>query len=644
MDVTIEAINFNHDSEPSTSATTDGFVIRKNETQALTVPEWRRNSGIMRGAPAAYARDSIGTNNVTIKAQFNCSNNELVKIFVRAIDGNQGGAGASANILGKVLATEVPLSKGRSDWVLMILDDVNISGAGVSVSDIIWRWQFSLDTKHWTEFAVTTHKIYTVLALPTEPWEPISSVLTNVQVPWTEVLDHACSWAAGAQNVDDATGRITKEINALGFGKVKWLQSGLYVQEGSDNFCCTEFLDLLKGGAGKGNTMNCSDCATAVSTFSNILGACLFQSTMGYDFYINRVRRIGEQPDGGGFHVHEVAWKGNCVDDPLFDACVELDDDPATPAFEALLPRNIPFGTLSNGYRFRLQHKFSTNPCLPVPTSRKRRRIGTTPLIRRQTSPTQIEALIDFYHFASWEKQRSPDEHLFLWHSFISGAEASGWQLQRVRYFETVGEMPPTNESWWSSKDDPEALLNLSTYECASLSAAHLFLLTVLGEHEVAYMKREAFRSRQAFGDVAFTDLEGSSLLFARGNLVVSVRNAGATTTNPADFLNRFDLGLKYRTDTDKEIEEMERFRFRDENFHVGQKVPLELIGEIRAGVQYKFFSELGEVFLDGQDLVYQPEVAGLHEVNAFGIDTDQKARKQQLRVLIEDRKEDSSV
>jgi hypothetical protein len=520
----------------------------------------------------------------------------------------------------------------------MILDDVRFS-AGVGASDIIWCWQFSVDAKRWTGFATTTHRIYIVLCLPTEPWEPKSIQLTNVQIPWAEVLEHACFWAAGAQDIDAAAGKITKEVNALGFSKVTYFQKPLYIQEGTENFCCTEFLDLLGGGPGKGNTMNCSDCATVVSTFANILGASLAQSSMGYDFYINHVLKIGQRhDDGGSFQVHEVAWKGDCTkDDSLFDACLHLDGDPdpANDPFVPLLPINIPFLDQTGGYHCHIKRKNVGNPCEPDPCSKQHRMIGTSQLRIRKTSPNHLRALIDLYHYPSWKRVRLSKEHLFFWRSFISGKEAPGWQLQRVQSFDTIGDMPPTNESLWMLRDRKETLLRINTFECRSFVAAHSFLLSLLGECDIAYMKREAATERKAFGDVAFMDLESTSILLARGNMIVSARSAGPVAANLGEFLHQFDVGLKSPPDVDQEIEYMDRFRFPADKFHVGQDVPLAFLGEFDNQVQYRFFAESGEVLLKGQQLFYRPQVAGLQEVNAFGIEAERKPRKQKLRILI---------
>jgi hypothetical protein len=277
--------------------------------------------------------------------------------------------------------------------VPLTLENFTIKNAGVSVNDVIWRWQFSLNGTDWTDIVTTTHRVYIVLCLPTEPWEPMSFQPTNIQIPWTEVLDQACCWAAGALNVDTAAGMVTENVNALGCGKVTYFEKALYIEEATDNFYCTEFLDLINGGPGKGNTMNCSDCATAVSTFANVLGASLAQSCMGKFFNFNPVRKIGEGfSDGGNFSIHEVAWKGRCTkDDAIFDACLHLDgdQDPGNDPFVALLPKNLPFEDQAGGYHFRIARKNVLPVCEPFPDSARR------PLdrhIKSKETPDQSQA------------------------------------------------------------------------------------------------------------------------------------------------------------------------------------------------------------------------------------------------------------
>src|SRR5262245_61961309 len=129
MDVTLEAIKFNHNPN---SATSDSFNIRKNETLPVIIPEWRQGISINpEDSPAAYARDAI-SGCITIQAKFSCSDPNVSSINVQAIDG-QGG---NASPLGQVQPTPVTLVNGESDFVLMTLNSPHFAGAGVGAHDI----------------------------------------------------------------------------------------------------------------------------------------------------------------------------------------------------------------------------------------------------------------------------------------------------------------------------------------------------------------------------------------------------------------------------------------------------------------------------------------------------------------------------
>jgi hypothetical protein len=147
-------------------------------------------------------------------------------------------------------------------------------------------------------------------------------------------------------------------------------------------FNCTAFLDLLAGGPGAGKFVNCSDCATFVSSFANAIGCDLWQSKMGYSFGLNEMLGIGSAVwqtccGWGAFSYHEVAWKNNCGnDDEVFDACLEVDGDadPLNPPHTPLLPTNIKFGAAGAGlYRDRLCNIPGRPKCNPQPATKQRR-------------------------------------------------------------------------------------------------------------------------------------------------------------------------------------------------------------------------------------------------------------------------------
>jgi hypothetical protein len=104
----------------------------------------------------------------------------------------------------------------------------------------------------------------------------------------------------------------------------------------------------------------------------------------------------------------------------------------------------------------------------------------------------------------------------------IEGSEIKNWRLQRVKRDERAGTT--TMLSLWSHGDSGEDLLSVDVFECASVKAAHDQLLEVLANVQSPKVERKT--EKTAPGDVAF-GLANTMILFARANLVVSIRNAG---------------------------------------------------------------------------------------------------------------------
>jgi hypothetical protein len=260
------------------------------------------------------------------------------------------------------------------------------------VHQVTWRWQYRVAGGAWNDFEESRHRIYTLLKMPTEPWQQFPYNRTNTQLPWTDVLDYACRWAGGTFTLDDAAARLTDAVNDLGRAVVKYDCAGgggthYTVFTPFIAFDCTGFLELLRGIWGRPPLVNCIDCATIVSTFSNILGCDLWQSGMfsdlGLTFSTNEIRAIGynlwRTPCGWpGFVYHEVAWKGaGNVRNEVFDACVQVNGNlnPTGPPYIPLLPVNMRFGRAGEGqYRDRLASPAGRPNCEPQPATTRRRR------------------------------------------------------------------------------------------------------------------------------------------------------------------------------------------------------------------------------------------------------------------------------
>lgn len=366
--IAIEAIKFNHDSG---SAIHDAFNIRRNAAQMVHVPEWRRFISVNpEDSPAAYAVAPTKGNHITIEASLTTNNPELAFVEVR--------------VENQVKARAVNFANGKTGFVSFELIDPPVERGHVGVWDLHWHWEYRLGPHHpWHHFDTTRHRVYVVLDVPTDPWEQAPYNAANTQLPWTSVLDHACRWAQGATSRDMAAALVTQNIYALGPSIITYdCPGGGSSNYSAGNFDCTAFLDRLGGGFGNGMYVNCSDCATFVSTLANALGCSLWQSRMGFNFALNELLAIGSNVwqtacGWGSFSYHEVAWEGACTaNEDVYDACLRVDgdSDPTTAPHVPLLPQDLRFGNPGDLlYRDRLATPAGRLNCNPQPGTRQHR-------------------------------------------------------------------------------------------------------------------------------------------------------------------------------------------------------------------------------------------------------------------------------
>lgn len=409
MSVFLESIKFNHDP---TSANADALSIRKNASDFVSVPEWIRSQCVNpEDSPAAYSIKETQGNTLSIQAQLHCTDQSIQEIEVRAIDPywNLAAQGCiyailvklgaklflgpptvpPKNILGDVKPKKVTFqSNGYTDFESFELINVDLSSSGVGIGTVTWNWQYrTLPDGSWLDLITTVHRIYSLLELPKSPWLQSPYNASNIQLPWTDVMDYACNWAMGKKTLDTAACAVTQNVFNLGPSVVTYdCPGGGGTHYANSSFNCTAFIERLHGGLGNGQYVNCTDCATIVSTFANVVGCDLWQSRMGYYFDLNPILAIGSNVwetacDWGGFRYHEVAWKGACNhDDGVFDACLKVDGDPdpTTSPHIPEQPCNMRFGNTGDGqYRDKLAAPPNSNRenCAPRPDTQIRRTI-----------------------------------------------------------------------------------------------------------------------------------------------------------------------------------------------------------------------------------------------------------------------------
>jgi len=369
--IAIEAIKLNHNPG---AATHDAFNIRKNATQFVHVPEWRRFISVKpEDSPAAYAVAPTRGNPITIEASFSTTDPTLAIAEVR--------------VEHHVKTQSVSFTNGQTGFVRFELIDPLVARGEVGVWDLQWHWEYRRTPLHpWHHFDTTQHRFYVTLDLPSHPWQQAPYNAANTQLPWTDVLDYACRWAQGATTKEMAAGLVTQHIYALGPSIITYdCPGGGSSHYSAGNFDCTAFLQRLSGGLGNGIYVNCSDCATFVSTFSNALGCELWQSRMGFGFALNDLLAIGSSVwqtacGWGAFSYHEVAWLGACtVNDDVYDACLEVNGsgNPTIPPYVPLLPQHLKFGNPGQLlYRDRLASPAGRPTCNPQPGTRQHRLVA----------------------------------------------------------------------------------------------------------------------------------------------------------------------------------------------------------------------------------------------------------------------------
>lgn len=392
MSLVLTSVRFHHDAaDPRRSA----LPLRIDATRAIEPPEWRLGSdGRVRSAPVAYSRADAAGQEVQIDATF-VGGDGLEAVEVRAIDLARGwGAG---NLLGDVAPQQVRFDPGgRSPSTRFALPRTRIASRGVGRYEVNWLWQARVTpTAAWVDFAWSTHSVYLLLGVPCAPWVSVPGLGDDTQLPWAAVLEHACTWAAGTTTTTAAAAAITAQVFDLGrrgvvsYGCPVWAME-MYARSFApwNHFDCTAWLDRLNGGLGNGPYVNCTDCATVVSTFANAIGCDLWQSRMGRylpQFETFPILAVGapqwQIPCGiwPAFSFHEVAWTGDCgEDDMVYDACLLLDVD-TLPWFaprQALLPVATRFGRPGEGgYRDRLATPAGRLACTPRAAERRRRAV-----------------------------------------------------------------------------------------------------------------------------------------------------------------------------------------------------------------------------------------------------------------------------
>ena len=221
------------------------------------------------------------------------------------------------------------------------------------------------------------------------------------------------------------------------------------------------------------------------------------------------------------------------------------------------------------------------------------------------------------FGFDEWSRPDGAQaENLLVWRFTPRGMELSGWRMHRaergagsggaadaIREADTA-VASDTHSLWLDGAERGGSMLRVDTWECASQAAARRRLLELLGEHQGASIFT---RSPEGAGEVAFSAPNGHAQMFARGNLVVEVRNASRQLADVSPPARELDALLLARPDP----AQAEALGMRG-----GEVSPAELASfaeraaadsSDQPDVWFKFLARGGEVVLEGGRPVFRP-------------------------------------
>lgn len=302
----------------------DALCLRVNCNDRIELPEWE--SSRIKQYPVAYSLSRLSSNVPMIKATFTINTMEPTNVLIRATGGG---------VLGFINEKLVTFVRGVA-IVFFPLSNINITK--IVASNIQWNWQYKSGEDIWINLMASQHRIFSTIEDPLfGPWIQDFN-LDNLQLPWADALEVACDWALNMETIDQVSDIITR-ICFRG-AKLRYRFAQNYILR--NNFKCTEFIADLSDDTKPVLDANCTDCATIITTFINLLGGKLAVGRIGTGFNCNRTIIIGYedrgwQGDVQHFDYHDIAWLRGQVNNEgiIYDSCLLIDggnnpwDEPA---------------------------------------------------------------------------------------------------------------------------------------------------------------------------------------------------------------------------------------------------------------------------------------------------------------------------
>jgi hypothetical protein len=305
--------------------------------------------------------------------------------------------------------------------------------------------------------------------------------------------------------MDEAAERITLRIHGFGLeGLVCYGGASFYTDV--DAFDCSSFLALFEGGLGKGNSVNCDDCAAIVSTFANLVGCNLVQMcirSINADFALKPHKRIGLPgifKDRAFFH-HMVAAEGCGEDVEVFDACLQIANDPTGPGIFSL-PTNLALNNGKGSYLSLLVMDNDEPITHPHPDC-KRRRLGPATGLDETCVPRSL--LEERFAFLSWKEANEIGTRVYFSNFFFAHYIASSLKLAARQESQPKALTRSIHSLWQSASHGGAEPFRIDLYQADSRRDAREKVMKLLASLSSPTLGK---RDIAGLGDVTFLDDE----------------------------------------------------------------------------------------------------------------------------------------
>ncbi len=206
------------------------------------------------------------------------------------------------------------------------------------------------------------------------------------------------------------------------------------------------------------------------------------------------------------------------------------------------------------------------------------------------------------HDFAAWSGANHLPSELYVAGFTPSALALAGFTRHAGRRLDHPSWPPGTRSIWRRADGGAEALLAVDTWEAPSREDAHATLVAVLEQFESPEVAR---RPESRLGDVAFGGAGEAVALFARGNLVVFARRAGADPVPAWGAAEAFDEVLVARPpDAGRPASLRVPAAALGRRLATGDATPLE--HEPAAGEWLRIFTTTGVVSRERGDVVYR--------------------------------------